>query len=195
MSIVSPTLVFQPTHADWHLKFSDVARLLSTYQLWLDDLFPKAKFADGLTIIEKLGHSRRLQVMRKEWIDEGKPKPVDDDLSDDEPVRNAEDGGDIFPADPAPESGDSAGLQRGRRIADDAPVLGDLYAPPSPNFAPSKSVEKANPNAEPEDDELDQLLAEGAAAQEQPRISPPPQNVPLPDDFVDDEDAMAGMEW
>ncbi|KAI9751958.1 MAG: chromosome segregation in meiosis- protein [Lichina confinis] len=53
-------------------EFSDVARMLAMYQLWLDDLFPKAKFADGLSIIEKLGHSRHMQVMRKQWIDDAK---------------------------------------------------------------------------------------------------------------------------
>ncbi|KIW67368.1 hypothetical protein PV04_06629 [Phialophora macrospora] len=54
-------------------EFSDVARLLNYYQLWLDDLYPRAKFADGLQLVEKAGHSRRMQVMRREWIDEGKP--------------------------------------------------------------------------------------------------------------------------
>ena len=53
-------------------KFSDVARILNLYQLWLDDLYPKAKFADGLAMIEKLGHSKRIQTMRKEWINEAK---------------------------------------------------------------------------------------------------------------------------
>ncbi|PGH13692.1 hypothetical protein AJ80_06197 [Polytolypa hystricis UAMH7299] len=57
-------------------EFSDAVRLLNLYQLWLDDLYPRAKFADGLTMIEKLGHSKRIQVMRREWIDEGKPKPL-----------------------------------------------------------------------------------------------------------------------
>ncbi|KAF2843134.1 Swi3-domain-containing protein, partial [Patellaria atrata CBS 101060] len=51
-------------------EFTDVARLLNTYQLWLDDLYPRAKFADGLLMIEKLGHSKQLQIMRKQWIDE-----------------------------------------------------------------------------------------------------------------------------
>ena len=49
------------------------------YQLWLDDLYPRAKFVDGLAIIEKLGHTKRLQTMRKEWINEGKPRdPAED---------------------------------------------------------------------------------------------------------------------
>ncbi|PGG96945.1 replication fork protection complex subunit Csm3/Swi3 [Blastomyces parvus] len=56
-------------------EYSDAMRLLNFYQLWLDDLYPRAKFADGLAMIEKLGHSKRIQIMRKEWIDEGKPRP------------------------------------------------------------------------------------------------------------------------
>ncbi|KAH8690977.1 replication fork protection component Swi3-domain-containing protein [Talaromyces proteolyticus] len=54
-------------------EFSDLGRLLNFYQLWLDDLYPRAKFADGLAMIEKLGHTKRVQIMRKEWIDEDKP--------------------------------------------------------------------------------------------------------------------------
>ncbi|KAL1963302.1 hypothetical protein VTN77DRAFT_8525 [Rasamsonia byssochlamydoides] len=54
-------------------EFSDMARLLNFYQLWLDDLYPRAKFTDGLAMIEKLGHSKRIQVMRREWIEEDKP--------------------------------------------------------------------------------------------------------------------------
>ncbi|KAB8201527.1 replication fork protection component Swi3-domain-containing protein [Aspergillus parasiticus] len=64
-------------------EFSDAARLLQFYQLWLDDLFPRAKFADGLTIIEKLGHHKRLQVMRREWIEEEKPRAQVDDTGQD----------------------------------------------------------------------------------------------------------------
>lgn len=51
------------------------------YQLWLDDLYPRAKFADGLAIIEKLGHSKRIQIMRREWINEGKPHERAEDTS------------------------------------------------------------------------------------------------------------------
>lgn len=56
-------------------QFSDLERLLTLYQLWLDDLYPRAKFNDGLAIIEKLGHSKRMQIMRREWIDAEKPRP------------------------------------------------------------------------------------------------------------------------
>ncbi|EMC92737.1 hypothetical protein BAUCODRAFT_125714 [Baudoinia panamericana UAMH 10762] len=57
---------------------SDIGRLLNTYQLWLDDLYPKAKFKDALAMVEKLGHSKRMQVTRKAWIDATKPNRRDD---------------------------------------------------------------------------------------------------------------------
>ena len=51
-----------------------MARLLNAFQLWLDDLYPRAKFADGLAIIERLGHTKRMQTMRREWIQEGESR-------------------------------------------------------------------------------------------------------------------------
>nr|POF18513.1 chromosome segregation in meiosis protein 3 [Quercus suber] len=59
-------------------EFNDMARLLNTYQLWLDDLYPRAKFRDGLMIVEKLGHSKRMQLTRRGWIDETKPNRKED---------------------------------------------------------------------------------------------------------------------
>lgn len=56
-------------------QFSDAARLLSFYQLWLDDLFPKARFLDALAMVEKAGHKTIMHKKRMEWIDEYKPKP------------------------------------------------------------------------------------------------------------------------
>ena len=53
---------------------------MNLYQLWLDDLYPRAKFADGLAIIEKLGHTKRMQTMRREWINESKPLETFDSL-------------------------------------------------------------------------------------------------------------------
>lgn len=54
-------------------EFTDCARLLNFYQMWLDNLYPRAKFADALQLVEKVGHSKHMQVHRKSWIDEGKP--------------------------------------------------------------------------------------------------------------------------
>lgn len=51
------------------------------YQLWLDALYPKAKFGDGLAIIEKLGHTKRMQLLRRDWINEGKVQVTNKDAS------------------------------------------------------------------------------------------------------------------
>ncbi|KAM0450563.1 hypothetical protein ACHAO4_006545 [Trichoderma viride] len=60
-------------------EFSDASRLLSFYQLWLDDLFPKARFLDALAMVEKAGHKKALVAARDGWINEGRPKASNDD--------------------------------------------------------------------------------------------------------------------
>ncbi|KAK3331271.1 replication fork protection component Swi3-domain-containing protein [Apodospora peruviana] len=65
-------------------EFSDAARLLSFYQEWLDDLFPKATFLDALAMVEKTGHKVVVRNERLKWIDELKPRPARDDDDDDD---------------------------------------------------------------------------------------------------------------
>jgi replication fork protection complex subunit Csm3/Swi3 len=122
-------------------EFSDVAKLLNYYQLWLDDLFPRAKFADGLIMVEKVGHSKRMQSMRKEWIDEGKPG-YRDKAQQEEEAREQEKKDSGHAENTTPDAKDD---------------MGDLF------FAdPNGPTEKAPQNA-PEDDELDALLTEQSA--------------------------------
>jgi replication fork protection complex subunit Csm3/Swi3 len=45
-------------------EWSDAERLLSFYQDWLHDLFPKARFVDALGMVEKAGHKRKLTAAR-----------------------------------------------------------------------------------------------------------------------------------
>ncbi|OAA47971.1 replication fork protection component Swi3 [Cordyceps fumosorosea ARSEF 2679] len=54
-------------------EFSDMTRLLSFYQRWLDDLYPKARFLDALAMVEKAGHKKRLVDARKAWREENDP--------------------------------------------------------------------------------------------------------------------------
>lgn len=118
-------------------EFSDAARLLSFYQLWFDDLFPKAKFLDAAAMAEKAGHKKYMRMKRMEWIDEGKPKPAgmegeDDienlfgDLIDQPEERSAA----IFPSRIAPIF-QNAGSERPRTPQqDDVPDemdMDDLY--------------------------------------------------------------------
>lgn len=61
-----------------------MGQVLNAYQFWLDELFPKAKFADGLSIIEALGHKKTMQISRTAWIDEDRhiAPPSDDEHGD-----------------------------------------------------------------------------------------------------------------
>jgi len=195
------------------MQFQDVSRLLNTYQLWLDALFPKANFADGIAIIEKLGHKKRVQMMRKSWIDEDKPKPTreyDEDFVDvDQVMQQGEDGamdaerdGNNEDTQQIQEIGEDLGMSKttsGRRQGqvsspplDDDEGLYDESAPP---------VDRENREAEeqePDEDELDALLAEDATNANTPATQPtkhlPPQAPPGADDFADDEEAMAEMD-
>jgi replication fork protection complex subunit Csm3/Swi3 len=156
------------------------------YQLWLDDLYPRAKFADGLTIIEKLGHSKRIQMMRKAWIDEEKPKPTIDISLDGSPERVLTD--DHIDLTKSQERQDTSTNQEAPLTTADEARVGQA-------------------GFEPEDDELEQLLAEQDAAEvsghtkENPRTAPYSSlsNARTPvsieeDEFADEMEAMAGME-
>ncbi|KAJ9633385.1 uncharacterized protein PV06_00882 [Exophiala oligosperma] len=145
-------------------EFSDVARLLNYYQLWLDNLYPRAKFADGLQMVEKVGHSKRMQIMRKEWIDEGKPGYArkwgrkDDELDDQDGQAVADDwfGGSGKPVEnsskPTPSANATTAVDAGTGGGDSSLFIPD-----------SRSGNNDPPQGEdtlPDDDELEALLAE-----------------------------------
>ncbi|KAL8383458.1 hypothetical protein RB595_010586 [Gaeumannomyces hyphopodioides] len=136
-------------------EFSDAARLLSFYQLWLDDVFPKAKFLDALAMVEKAGHKFVMHKQRMEWINESKPRPMDSiepkitSAGTDAPAREPTRIAPIFEKRPKP-------------AGDDAPLddeLGDLYdATPEPERRTGGTV-----GGEPDDEDLDALMAEAEA--------------------------------
>lgn len=159
------------------VQYSDIARFLNMYQLWLDDLYPRAKFADGLTIIEKLGHTKRIQIMRKEWIEEGKPRTAETDPEDD----------DIFGLDDSnhPVGEDVAKTNVPERIIQDQTEEVDGFS----NGA--EQLLHIQEGAEPDEDELDALLAEDGKTMQSIASKPPRATE---DDFADELEAMAGME-
>ncbi|MCJ1414136.1 chromosome segregation in meiosis- protein [Xylographa parallela] len=135
-------------------EYADVARLLDLYQLWLDDLYPRAKFADGLAMIEKLGHTKRLQTMRREWIKEGKPAETREEEAASRQVlsQSTANGGNDNRSEKSPANTHTAG-------------------PASPASRPSTSkpfkdeslfISDDEQDAHPSDHELDALLAEDA---------------------------------
>lgn len=164
-------------------EFSDIARLLNFYQLWLDGLYPRAKFADGLQLIEKVGHTKRMQVMRKEWIDEGKPgyiKPgtelVESILNDDFPISG--------------HAGTNG--QPTRMLAETEPHDNNegMFFP-----SPSKTGHQAAVGGgEPDDDEFDELDALLAMQENQPKPSAAPSKPGDESEGEDDMDAILAEE-
>ena len=148
-----------------HLKgkgheFTDAARLLTYYQLWLDDLYPRAKFADALQLVEKAGHSKTMQRQRKDWIDEGKPSYIRDRerRKEMDAAEAAEEGeytmsGGLNPADAgANEAHGENGQSPPASGAKDATDEGDLFIP--------DAEDPVRNDNEPDEDELDALLAD-----------------------------------
>ena len=164
------------------------------YQLWLDDLYPRAKFADGLAIIEKLGHSKRIQMMRKEWIEEGKPKAAKE-IDQEENNHNEEDAttsrSEVNAEQNTPTERTTVETDSETPVLDDATI----------------TIEEPTNNdtgASPDDDELDALLAEESALGPLDNnllisgiaiASRPSKPMAMQDDeFADDIEAMAEMD-
>ncbi|QDS75727.1 hypothetical protein FKW77_008202 [Venturia effusa] len=141
-------------------EFSDVALLLRTYQLWLDDLYPRAKFADGLAIIEKLGHSKRMQMTRKTWLDDSKPKAL---------VEEQDAKHEHLPATPNPGSqplvsgakhSEHNSAEASQRPSAEAIYDLDATMQQRTNGAGLSAGSLVANGGAPDDDELDDLLAE-----------------------------------
>ncbi|RYO86925.1 hypothetical protein DL766_005988 [Monosporascus sp. MC13-8B] len=184
-------------------EFSDAARLLSFYQLWLDDLFPKAKFLDALVMVEKAGHKKHMHIKRMEWINEGKPKPHRDEDDEDifgESNQPEEREASNFPARVAPIF-QNRGSQRPKTpTRDDLFGDEDIYdaTPRAPRITGAAGVadtgKSAQPGEMPDDDDLDALMAE-----EEVRRTAPTNSifgsgtVSWPPDQVDEDDLDALM--
>lgn len=172
-------------------EFSDMSRLLDTYQLWLDDLYPRAKFRDGLKMIEKVGHSKRMQIMRKSWLDETKPfrkEPSLERLDGENQISGADQemrDEDLF-ADMLREH-ESASIGQAQK--------GTSVTAPGNEVADSNPVSKQKGRGPfdeddddgPDEDELDALLAEQPSQINVPsaRQQPPRNDDDAPDDELD----------
>ena len=167
-------------------------------------MYPRAKFADGLAIIEKLGHKKRLQAVRKEWINESTPKGDYDDRE-----MTPEISKDVRPSvdpvkQPALHIDRMARTQaKERDISNDddlflpSEVLPETMENLSDHIirnGESSNVEVIN-TAPPEDD-LDALLAEDALNEQNQRNLSTQQFEDCGKDSFDDEmEVMAGRDW
>lgn len=156
-------------------EFSDAGRLLSLYQLWLDDLFPKAKFLDALAMVEKAGHKKRIVTARSAWINEGKPihRSADDDDDQNLDITTPR------PADQAPTltAPRPATPTRDHGVPDED----DLYDA-TPRHSAIRTVPIIN-KAGSDADSLEALMAEAEVQHIIPKKQPPPREDPDEDDL------------
>lgn len=158
--------------------------MLNMYQLWLDDLYPRAKFADALAIIEKVGHTKRMQIMRKDWINEGKPRQTRE--KDDEDVDE------VIPDMTAAQEG-AEGMDGIENDGTSAVPRRDLDGHDRP--LQSRIDAETTASDGPDEDELDALLAESAEPDTAaPRTLPPRPAATEEDPFADEMEAMADMD-
>jgi replication fork protection complex subunit Csm3/Swi3 len=158
--------------------------MLNMYQLWLDDLYPRAKFADALAIIEKVGHTKRMQIMRKDWIDEGKPRRT---TEQDKDVEEAE--AEKTPVQQSTE--EMEGVEKNGGLSDPRPTeerQESTHSRPDDTAAPTAGED-------PDDDELDALLAESEHPSATTSKTLPSRAAPTENDpFEDEMEAMADMD-
>lgn len=147
---------------------------MSFYQEWLDDLFPKAKFLDALAMVEKAGHNKMMQKMRVDWINEGRPKSnvTADGGDDDEPAGAQQQESEA----PEPRQADriapifertTSGARPSTPPVEDP--FEDIYGA-TPTGA-GKNGRAAEAGGEPDQDELDALMAEMEQEPSVPRQS------------------------
>jgi replication fork protection complex subunit Csm3/Swi3 len=173
-------------------------------------LYPRAKFADALAIIEKLGHTKRMQTMRKEWIRESKPQ---DTLDASENFTKKADYAEKSSRLAQDQSPAVAPLERPRTPVDANGIDDEddeIYAAtPRPGKEGSKVKHDASKESlfisddeealgeQPQEDDLDALLAEDETKKAEGAALPTEQDQSrqqMEDNFEDDMEAMAGLD-
>jgi len=185
-------------------------------------------------MVEKLGHKKKIQMYRKEWIDEGKPKSTsyeeDNEDMNDFMVGGAEQPSEQFPWEaeeqiqaqarneseqqtvdlPNRSASKTPPAEHENRAQDDGPdedeldaLLGEGADTQSAQVVTKPSGQREGVS-EPDEDELDALMAEsdqtssgtkslfGGPVQVQSNVM---SNKQPSDNFDDDEEAMAAMDW
>ncbi len=162
-------------------------------------------------MIEKLGHKKRVQTMRREWINEGKPGrgtiEEADEAGDEDPGMDKQDHRGRDNVTSAPGNDDRPRTPPPAQDADD-----DLYSATPQAVQEQRRREREaeagkslflsddDGNGEPDGDELDALLAEDSFQQD---VGKSTSTVPRAssnadgrrgDDFGDEMEAMAGMD-
>ncbi|UKZ74387.1 hypothetical protein TrVFT333_002054 [Trichoderma virens FT-333] len=169
-------------------EFSDASRLLSFYQLWLDDLFPKARFLDALAMVEKAGHKKALVTARSEWINEGRPKASGNDDDDDLDI------GAVAITEDSQAIPSQRGQKTPERDDDDVPNDDDLYgATPRGPTRTTNALRPPPSNDAPDDDDLEALMAEAESIDSRHVPTATKQNSTSDTHHLDEEDDLDAL--
>lgn len=162
-------------------EYSDAVRLLEMYQFWLDDMYPRTRFKDGLVLVEKLGHKGIVKRERMKIIDELKPKP--DDWMETGPDGEV----DIFAEPTLPLRGQSK-----RPEPREASVFGEARDNAAARDSVRQDKETGRLDSIGGDDIPDDFDDLFGASPRRPAVAPKPAaNQPATDDFPDEDDLDA----
>ncbi|KAF6765249.1 replication fork protection component Swi3-domain-containing protein [Ephemerocybe angulata] len=183
---------------------SDLNRLLGIYQFWTHGLYPKTQFRDTVTRVEKLCHTKRMQVALSVWKDEAngvphQPESEDEDMegeparTDGEPSRSEQRQSSVgassrnsSPPPPPPTSRPASSASEYDDIFDEdfEALLQAEAASSAQSTAISSSTSKSSAATTAPTDDDDSFWADMAEMDQDPVPSkPPPQkDVPMDED-------------
>lgn len=165
-------------------------------------------------MVEKLGHKKRIQMMRMDWINEGKPKPVDEENLYGEPTIEPREDRERTATRIAPifekQTTERLKTPAGRENIDDDDIYGATPKTTQPAKNPSTSIFGGDSGANssifgpkeitetvedgPPEDDLDALFAEEDFMTGPSNSAAAPARPVQQDNFDDEEEAMAEME-
>ncbi|KAJ4298390.1 chromosome segregation in meiosis- protein [Collariella sp. IMI 366227] len=173
------------------VKLDETRRLLSFYQEWLDDLFPKATFLDALAMVEKTGHKTTMRSARLKWIDESKPRAAAEEEEEEHLIHQ----GSTVPRQPdriAPIFEKSTQERAKTPTADDLFGDDDIYnATPRQNTSSTAPGRQVVSDDVPDEDDLDALMAEAESGPGDRTQPSGPASVPYRSIFGDGIRRMA----
>ncbi|KAF5330897.1 hypothetical protein D9619_005630 [Psilocybe cf. subviscida] len=173
---------------------ADLSRLLQKYQYWTHQLYPKLQFQDTVERVEKLCHSRRMNVALSVWRDEALGRPGGRqglDIDDDE-----EDTGAIDDEDQAEQNQAMDTDHASTRAPRSSPSVPSSRAssPPATSGAESSSRGPGPRFSEPEPDEDEEFwkslddFGDSSMDARAPPSPPKAAPAPAPPSGFDDED-------
>lgn len=136
---------------------ADMGKVLERYQFWCHEMFPKAKFRDALTMIRKVGNTKRMKMERRRFIDDLLPKPIEVEDGDED----FDFGSDNEEAQPVNDPDKQLSASQALFLDDDE----DPAEPPAPISKTATATQDDHPDDAPppyfedEEDDLDALEA------------------------------------